>query len=300
MSPLAALPAGPVRRVVYLGTPELAVVPLQALIAAGVDVALVITRPDARRGRGASTSPSPVKAAALDLGLPVSHEVGDAVTVGAEVGVVVAFGQLIRRPVLEVLPMVNLHLSLLPRWRGAAPIERALLAGDDRTGVCLMQLEEGLDTGPVLDVAEVPITSATTARDLRHELAHRGSELLVAQLTRGLSTPRPQWGEASYATKIDPAELIIDWSGSLDHIDRLVRVGGTSTTFRGKRLRIVRASISQAGDVAGVPPGLLEGDRVATGTGWLRLVEVQPEAKRPMSAGDWLRGARPAPGERLG
>lgn len=300
MTSLAALPDGPVRRVVYLGTPELAVVPLQALIAAGVEVALVITRPDARRGRGASTSPSPVKAAALDLGLPVSHDVSDAVTVGADLGVVVAFGQLVRRPVLEVLPMVNLHLSLLPRWRGAAPVERAVLAGDDRTGVCLMQLEEGLDTGPVLASVEVPITPRTTAADLRHELAHRGSTLLVAQLTQGLSNPRPQQGEVTYAAKIDPAELIIDWSGSVDHIDRLVRVGAASTTFRGRRLRIVRACVGPGVDGAGTSPGLLEGDRVATGTGWLQLLEVQPEAKRSMSADDWLRGARPAPGEGLG
>ncbi len=300
MSTLAALPHGPVRRVVYLGTPELAVAPLRALVAAGVEVALVITRPDARRGRGSGTSPSPVKAAALDAGLPVTHDVAEAVTVDADLGVVVAFGQLIRRPVLEVLPMVNLHLSLLPRWRGAAPIERALLAGDSRTGVCLMQLEEGLDTGPVLGSVEVPITPTTTASDLRHELADVGSALLVEQVSRGLSDPRPQRGEATYAAKIDPAELIIDWSRPLEHVDRLVRVGGASTAFRGRRLHIRLARPGAPHERVGVPPGLLEGERVATGTGWLHLVEVQPEAKRPMSAADWLRGARPVPGERVG
>ncbi len=299
MSGLAALPEGPIRRVAYLGTPELSVVPLRSLIAAGVEVAVVITRPDARRGRGSALSPSPVKAAALELGIPVSHDVNDVLSVGAEVGVVVAFGQLIRRPVLEALPMVNLHLSLLPRWRGAAPVERALMAGDTRTGVCLMQLEEGLDTGPVLGCVEVPITTSTTAADLRSELAHRGSALLVEQITAGLAQARPQEGEATYASKLAPAEFILDWSRTAVELDRLIRVGGASTTFRGRRLRITAASPGQgASDTA--RPGELVEDRVATRDGWLQLVEVQPEGKRPMPAVEWLRGARPGPGERLG
>lgn len=299
MSGLAALPVGPIRRVVYLGTPELSVVPLRSLVAAGVEVAAVITRPDARRGRGSATSPSPVKAAAIELGLPVSHDVNDVLGVGAELGVVVAFGQLIRRPVLEALPMVNLHLSLLPRWRGAAPVERAILAGDTRTGVCLMQLEEGLDTGPVLGCVEVPITSSTTAADLRVDLAHLGSALLVEQITAGLAPARPQEGEATYASKLVPAEFILDWSRSAVELHRLIRVGGASTTFRGRRLRIIASSPSQ-GASGTTRPGELVDDRVATGDGWLQLVEVQSEGKRPTPAVEWLRGARPRPGERLG
>ena len=137
-------------RLVYLGTPEMAVPPLRALVAAGHDVALVITRADRRRGRGGATSPSPVKAAAVELGVPVSHDVDDVLTAGAELGVVVAFGRIIKPHVLAALPMVNVHFSLLPRWRGAAPVERALLAGDTETGVCIMDVEEGLDTGGVL------------------------------------------------------------------------------------------------------------------------------------------------------
>lgn len=298
--PLAPLPTGPVSRVAFLGTPDVAVVTLRALVDAGVEVALVITRPDARRGRGTATSPSPVKAAAAELDLPVTHDLDALRTLDVPLGVVVAFGQLIRRPVLERLPMVNLHLSLLPRWRGAAPVERALLAGDDVTGVCLMQLEEGLDTGPVLGCIEQPITASTTAADLRQMLAQQGSTLLVEQLTQGLATPRSQVGEATYAAKIAASDLIVDWTNPLDRIDRVVRVGGASTTFRGRRLRIIAARPGEPFTGSAPQPGTIDAHQVATDTGWLVLVEVQPEGKRPMPAGDWIRGARPVPGERLG
>ena len=138
-------------RLAFLGTPAMAVPPLRALIDAGHDVALVVTRPDAKRGRGSTTSPSPVKSAAIDLGIPVTHTVDDVLALDppAELGVVVAFGRIIKPHVLAELPMINLHFSLLPRWRGAAPVERALLAGDEVTGVCVMDVEEGLDTGAV-------------------------------------------------------------------------------------------------------------------------------------------------------
>ncbi|MGA1358221.1 MAG: methionyl-tRNA formyltransferase, partial [Ilumatobacteraceae bacterium] len=157
MTTLAALPTGAARRIVYLGTPEVAVSPLRALVAAGVDVALVITRVDKRRGRGGELSPSPVKRAAMDLGIPVSHRLEDALTVGADLGVVVAYGRIIPAAVLERLAMINVHFSLLPRWRGAAPVERALLAGDQETGICIMRVEEGLDTGVVYARVVVPI-----------------------------------------------------------------------------------------------------------------------------------------------
>jgi len=143
-------------RLVYLGTPAVAVPPLEGLVAAGHDIALVVTGVDKRRGRGSSLSPSPVNAAAGRLGIPVSHLVDDVLGAGAELGVVVAFGQIIKPHVLAELPMVNLHFSLLPRWRGAAPVERALLAGDERTGVCVMAVEKGLDTGGVYARVEVP------------------------------------------------------------------------------------------------------------------------------------------------
>ncbi len=295
--PLAPVPPGSCRRLVYLGTPDVAVEPLRALVTAGFEVALVVTRVDKRRGRGSDLAPSPVKAAALELGLPVSHAVDDVVDVGADLGVVVAYGQLITRPVLERLAFVNLHFSLLPRWRGAAPVERALLAGDDRTGVCLMLLEEGLDTGPVFARVEMPVPMRATLASLRGTLIDEGSALLVDQLRAGLGPPTPQQGEATYAAKIDPAELLLDWGRSSIDLDRRVRLGGAHTTFRGRRLKVLEA---EPVDVAIGAPGTLEGLVVAAASGGLALVTVQPEGKAPQPATAWRNGARPQPGETLG
>ncbi len=153
-------------RLVFLGTPEAAVQPLRTLVRAGHDVALVVTRPDKRRGRGAALVPSPVKAAATELGLPVTDSLDDAVGVGAELGVVVAYGRIIPVAVLDRLPMVNLHFSLLPRWRGAAPVERAILEGDAETGVCLMAVEAGLDTGAIYAEVATAIDEDETADEL--------------------------------------------------------------------------------------------------------------------------------------
>ena len=285
--------AAPPRRLVFLGTPEMAVPPLRALVAAGFDVALVVTRVDKRRGRGSKLMPSAVKAAALELGLPVSHSVDDALGVGADLGVVVAFGQLIKPHVLEALPMVNLHFSLLPRWRGAAPVERAVLAGDSETGACLMQLEEGLDTGPLYACEVVPIEATTTAADLRRTLVEVGTRLLVDQLRAGLGTPQPQVGEPAYAAKLRADELQIDWTKSPTEIDRLVRLGGAWTPLHGRRLRVVGAELINPAERA---TNELRGDRV----GGLRLVTVQPEGKAPMSFDAFARGAHLAEVESLG
>ena len=285
--------AAPPRRLVYLGTPEMAVPPLRALVAAGFDVALVVTRPDKRRGRGSQLLPSPVKAAAAELGLAVSHVVDEAIAAGADLGVVVAFGQLIKPHVLDNLAMVNLHFSLLPRWRGAAPVERALLAGDDDTGVCLMKVEEGLDTGPVYRRVTVPIGTSTTADELRRDLVRVGTELLVDELLAGLGTPQAQSGEPTYAAKIVAEELHIDWTRSPVDVDRLVRLGGAWTTLHGKRLKIIAAELS---DMTGRASNCLTGDRV----GGLRLVTVQPEGKAPMPFEAFARGARLSELERLG
>jgi methionyl-tRNA formyltransferase len=280
------------RRLVFLGTPEMAVPPLRALAAAGFDVALVVTRVDKRRGRGSQLMPSPVKAAALELGLPVSHSVDDAMSAGADLGVVVAFGQLVKPHVLDVLPMVNLHFSLLPRWRGAAPVERALLAGDEQTGVCLMKLVEGLDTGPVFARAVVPIGSTTTAADLRRELVDVGTRLLIDELQHGLGAPQPQIGEPTYAAKLRADELQIDWSASPVEIDRLVRLGGAWTSLHGKRLKIVQAEmVDRSADVSNE----LRGDRV----GGVRLAMVQPEGRAPMPFDAFARGAHLADVEAL-
>lgn len=275
---LAVAPHRP-RRLVYLGTPQSAVPPLEALHGAGFDIALVVTRPDARRGRGVTMTPSPVKEAAERLGLAVSHSVDDVLEAGAELGVVVAYGRLIRRPVLERLAFVNVHFSLLPRWRGAAPVERAILAGDTETGVCLMALEEGLDTGPVYASEAVAIGGDTTADELRAQLVEVGTAMLVRELTAGLGEPVAQEGEATYAAKVDAGELHIDWGRSAVELERLVRVGGAWTTFRGGRLRILRAGVE---DDTLVP------------------IEVQPEGKAAMSFTAWRNGARVQAGERLG
>jgi methionyl-tRNA formyltransferase len=258
---------------------------------------MVVTRADKRRGRGADLVPSPVKEAATKLGIPVTHRVDDVIDAGAELGVVVAFGQIIRPHVLAALPMVNLHFSLLPRWRGAAPVERAILAGDTETGVCLMTLEEGLDTGPVHACQRVTIREGESADELRSRLVEIGTGLLVSQLDEGLSPPVSQVGQATYAAKIDPEELHLDWSQPAQQLARVVRLGRAWTEFRGRRLRILRARPVPG---EGHAPGTLEDTRVAAGDGALQLLEVQPEGKGAMAAEDWLRGTRPAPGERLG
>jgi methionyl-tRNA formyltransferase len=278
-----------------------AVAPLRALVEAGHDVALVVTRPDRKRGRGGALLPSPVKAAALELGLTVTDRVDDLLSVGAQLGVVVAYGRLIRPHVLAAVPMVNLHFSLLPRWRGAAPLERAILAGDERTGVCIMALEEELDTGPVYGCREVTIGPEDTLDELRATLVSLGTEMLVDMLRDGLPEPKPQEGEPTYAPKIEPAEHHLDWTRPAVELQRVVRLGQAWTTFRGGRLKVLRARV---GPATGVPlaPGELDPATllVGTGGGVLELVEVQPEGRAPQSARAWRNGARLQAGDRLG
>ena len=277
-------------RLVYLGSPALSVPPLRALHDAGFDVVLVVTNPDRRRGRGSGTAPTPVKAAALELGIPVSHDVDDVVDCGADLGVVVAFGQIIRPHVLDAVPMVNLHFSLLPRWRGAAPVERAILAGDRTTGVDLMDVAEGLDTGGVRARVEVPIGDDETADELRRRLVDAGTELLVRSLSDGLADARPQQGEPTYAHKIGPDDLEIDWSASSVTIHRQVRVGGAWTTRDGDRFKIWRTSLEPTG----------EGVVHPTGDGAIELLEVQPAGKPRLEAAAWANGARWSSDDRLG
>ena len=217
----------------------MAVPTLRALVAAGHDVAMVVTAADKRRGRGGALVPSPVKAAALELGLRVTDRVNDVLELDPlpELGVVVAFGKLIKPHVLEKVPMVNIHFSLLPRWRGAAPVERAILAGDVDTGVCIMAIDEGLDTGDVYDCRPIPIGPEETADELRDRLASIGTEMLRGRLTEGLGVAHPQQGEPTYAAKIDPDELHLDWTQPAEQLHRIVRLGRAWTTFREKRLR---------------------------------------------------------------
>ena len=273
-------------KLVYLGTPDMAVPPLRALVEAGHEVVLVVTRADKRRGRGGATTPSPVKSAALELGLTVTHQADDVIRAaeqGAELGVVVAFGQIIKPHVLAALPMVNVHFSLLPRWRGAAPVERAILAGDDLTGVCVMRVEEGLDTGGVYAVRRVPISDTVTAEELRAELVTAGTELLVetlaAPVADWIGNAYPQEGEVTYAQKFSAADFEIDWTVPVVDIHRLIRVGGAWTMFRSKRLKILAAD--------------LVGGRIVP-------TLVQPEGRPVMTFDAWRNGARPGPTELFG
>jgi methionyl-tRNA formyltransferase len=291
-------------RVIYLGTPADAVPPLHALVDAGHDIAFVVTQPDRRRSRGAGSDPSPVKRVAVELGLPVrtpekSREIVDEVRdSGAELGVVVAFGQLLPVSLLEALPQgfVNMHFSLLPRWRGAAPVERAMLAGDAETGVCLMQIEAGLDTGPVFACVRVPIAPNETAGELHARLVDAGTALLINHLpTIPAATPAPQQGEPTYAEKLDVDEFRLDPARSASELALLTRAAnprpGAWFSVRGRRVKVWRAH--EVPDDPGLAPGVLSrAAHLATRRGTLALEEVQPEGKRPMDAGAWRAGLR--------
>jgi methionyl-tRNA formyltransferase len=254
----------------------MAVSPLEALVEAGHEVSLVVTGVDKRRGRGSETSPTPVKSAAERLHIPVSHNVDDVVAADAELGVVVAFGQIIKPALLAALDMVNLHFSLLPRWRGAAPVERAMLAGDRVTGVCLMALEEGLDTGGVFARGYVPIDDHITRAALGTRLVEVGSQLMTEALERGLGEPEPQVGDSTYAAKILQNDLRIEWGQPAEAANRVVRVGGAWTTFRGERVKIHEAEVVEDALIPTI---------------------VQAAGKPRMSFAAWRNGAKPETGE---
>ncbi len=292
---LARPPARP-KRLAYLGTPEVAVEPLKALVRAGFEIPIVISGSDKRRGRGGELSPSPVKAAALELGLSVSDQLEDVLNAGVDLAVVVAYGRIIPAAILEVVPMINIHFSLLPKWRGAAPVERALLAGDAETGVCLMDIGIELDTGDVYTRTVTSIAADDTLATLRARLISLGSELLVETLSTDLPVPVPQSGEISYAKKISVAELEIDWTMPASTIERFVRLGGAWTTFRRTRLKVHEVALRAAVGA----PGTIDGLVVGCGEGALELVVVQPEGKARQDAAAWRNGARPSSDDRLG
>lgn len=274
-------------RVVYLGTPLEAVPPLEAIVAAGHEVPLVVTQPDRRRTRGSGASPSPVRLAAERLGLPVAtpersrEVVGRVGALGADLGVVVAFGQILPADLLAAIPggFVNLHFSLLPRWRGAAPVERAILAGDTATGVAVMAVVPELDAGGTFAVARTSIDPAETAGELRDRLVRIGAELLVRELpSLPGRTPDPQEGEPTYASKLTVEEFELDPTASPETTDRLVRAGnprpGAWLLHDGARLKVWR--------------GTIDGDRY-------RPTEVQPENRPRMAYDAWRAGYRGTP-----
>jgi methionyl-tRNA formyltransferase len=295
-------PGAPAVRLVFLGTPDDAVVPLRALVDAGFDVALVVTQPDRRRSRRGHAEPSPVKRVATELGLPVltparARDVVDDVSAsGAHLGVAVAFGQLLPPAFLDALPhgIVNVHYSLLPRWRGAAPVERAILAGDAETGVCLMRIDEGLDTGGVYASASTPIAPDETAGELHARLTELGTRLLLEHLGHVPATePVPQEGAPTYAEKLTVDEFRIDGSRPAVELARVVRAGnprpGAWMIVGGTRVKVWRAGAA-AGDG---PPGVVRRPaELVTTDGVLRLDEVQPEGKPHMTGDAWMAGLR--------
>lgn len=304
-------------RVVFFGTPDVAVAALEMLLASPHAVVAVVTQPDKERGRGRSVSASPVKELAVRAGLPVLQPAtpkqdgfADSLRAYApDALAVVAYGHILPRAVLDVAPAMNVHFSLLPRYRGAAPVQRALMDGVTETGVSVFLLEPTVDTGPVLRRRRVPVGEEDTAGDVFTRLAPLGASLLLEALDAldaGAITPEPQDDTvASPAPKIKPEETIIDWRAPAATIANLVRGlnprPGAHTSFRGKRLLIWRARVTEDSGVAGTIVGhSKDGFTIAAGVGALEIVEVQLEGKRAMSAGEFVRGYRPVAGDRLG
>ncbi|GAA2184285.1 methionyl-tRNA formyltransferase [Brooklawnia cerclae] len=304
-------------RIVFAGTPEVALPSLQAIVDAGHDVAAVITRPDAPAGRGKKLTPSPVANLAGDLGLRVlkPHRAdelrAEIEEIAPEAAAVVAFGMLLPQWLLDLVPggWVNLHFSLLPRWRGAAPVQRAVLAGDATTGATTFRIVRALDAGPVFGRLETPIEPTETSGELLDRLAGLGAPLLLdalADVGRGVE-PVPQAVEGvTPAPKINPDDVRIDWSSSADDIDRLVRAASPSpgawTLFDRGRFRVLLARPAEAPD-GPLLPGAIRADRrhlwAGTGGGDLELVRVQAAGKREMQGADWARGLHGVQPDRL-
>jgi methionyl-tRNA formyltransferase len=307
-------------RLLFAGTPEVAVPSLQALLESRHEVIAVLTRPDAPTGRGRRLASSPVAAVAEAAGIEVLKParprdpefLARLAEISPDCAPIVAYGGLIPKAALD-LPKrgwVNLHFSLLPAWRGAAPVQHAVLAGDELTGACTFRLEEGLDTGPVYGRLTEPIHPTDTSGDLLARLAESGARLLVATLDGiedGALRAEPQPAEGvSLAPKLTVDDAQIDWSAPALRVDRLVRActpaPGAWTTFQGERLKVRPVRLDPETDRFG--PGEIDAGRdavrVGTGSHAVRLGEVQPQGKRAMPAADWARGVRIEPGERLG
>ncbi len=297
-----------------MGTPEFAVPTLTEIVSAGHDVVAVYTRAPKPAGRGQAERKSPVHEAAEGFGIPVmtpkslrneAEQIAFA-AFDADVAVVVAYGLILPKPILEAprLGCLNLHGSLLPRWRGAAPIQRAVLAGDARTGAMVMQMDEGLDTGPVALVDEMPIGPDMTTGELHDRMMLVGADLVgraLAALERGSLTFTPQAEEGvSYASKIDKAESRIDWSKPAAEVHNLIRgmspfPGAWFELDLGGQVTRVKAIRSTIGSGHGAPGTILPDLTIACGAGAVRLVTVQREGKAAMDAPTFLRGAGPLP-----
>jgi len=292
-------------KIIFMGTPDFSVPILQAL-ALQHEIVAVYCQPPRPAGRGKADRPSPVQAAAQDLGLPVRHPVSlrdagaqaEFAALGADLAVVVAYGLILPQAVLDApaLGCLNIHASLLPRWRGAAPIHRAVMAGDAETGICIMQMEAGLDTGPVLLREATPIGAEETTADLQGRLSAMGAALVLRTLADLPMPAAPQPAEGmSYATKIDKAEARGDWSRPAVEVDRLIRglspFPGAWCKIDGARVKLLRSRLV---DGQGNPGQVLRGMVIACGTGAVEITLAQREGKRPMTAEEFLRG-KPLP-----
>lgn len=289
-------------KIVFMGTPDFSVPVLDALHQAH-EIVAVYCQPPRPAGRGKSDRPSPVQARAEALGLQVRHPVSlrsedaakDFAALGAEVAVVVAYGLILPQAILDAprLGCLNIHASLLPRWRGAAPIHRAIMAGDTETGVCIMQMEAGLDTGPVLLCETVTIGAEETTAELHDRLSRLGARLIVQALDRLPElTPEPQpEAGVTYAAKIDKAEARVDFSKPAAEVDRLIRglspFPGAWVEVRGERVKLLRSRLVEG---TGEPGQVLGGFTIACEKGAVEITEAQREGKRPMAARDVLRG----------
>ena len=279
-------------KLVFLGSPSPATPTLRALVDAGHEVLGVVTQPDKRRGRGSEMIATPVAQVARELGIPVWHSLDLVSSCGAELGVVVAYGKLIPQSLLDVVPMINVHFSLLPKWRGAAPVERALLAGDHETGVCIMGLEAGLDTGPIFAQSST-LVGQKSSLELLNELADLGAQLCVEVLWQSpLPTPLPQEGGVTYAAKLTPQDFILEPDVSAEMLVRVVRLGRAFTHINGQRVRIHGAVLGS--EVRGTPGTVTfsNGLQLHTGDGSIAVTSLQSEGSRRLDSGDWWRGAR--------
>jgi methionyl-tRNA formyltransferase len=288
-------------KIVFMGTPDFSVPVLEAL-AQHHDIVAVYSQPPRPAGRGKADRPSPVQARAEALGLPTRHPVslrGDEAqaefaALGADIAVVVAYGLILPQAVLDAPRhgCLNIHASLLPRWRGAAPIHRAIMAGDAETGVCIMQMEAGLDTGPVLLRQSTPIGAEETTADLHDRLSVIGAALILQALDQLPlpATPQPETG-VTYASKIDKSESRIDWARPAPEVDRQIRglspFPGAWCQIGSERVKLLRSRLA-AGQ--GAPGQVLHGLTIACGTGAVEITQAQREGKRPASAADFLRG----------
>ncbi|WP_112320508.1 methionyl-tRNA formyltransferase [Oceanibium sediminis] len=299
-------------RVVFMGSPAFSVPTLDALVAAGHEVAAVYTQPPRPAGRGKKPRPVPVAARAEALGLEVrsparlrnDEAIADFAALNADVAVVVAYGLILPQDILSAprFGCLNIHASLLPRWRGAAPIHRAIMAGDSETGVCIMQMDAGLDTGPVLTRASLPIRPEDTTGTLHDKLSALGAGLIVETLN-GLPapvTPQPEVG-VTYADKIHKSEARIDWTRPATEVDRQIRglspFPGAWTELDGTRIKLLS---SRLGEGTGAPGEVLHGFKVACGTGAVEVTSAQRAGKGAQDADSFLRGAPIAPGTVLG